>query len=138
MDETGWSWVPAGALSGIPDGGGAVIRRGDAEIGVFRSGDRVWAMDNRCLHNGGSLADGMVREGVVTCPLHWWRYDLATGARLGAGDLRLACYEVKVRDGEVLVRCPPAPPPRSLRERLLEHAREWTAANPRSPDGETP
>ena len=102
-----------------------MIRRGDLEIGVFRSDDRVWAMNNRCLHSGGSLAEGMVREGVVTCPLHWWRYDLATGQRLGAESLRLACYEVRVRDGEVLVRCPPIAPKRSLRETLLKHAREW-------------
>ena len=115
-----------------------MIHRGDLEIGVFRSGDRVWAMNNRCLHNGGSLAEGMVRRGVVTCPLHWWRYDLATGRKLGSGNRRLTCYEVDVRGEEVMVWCPPVPPQRSLRDRLLEHAREWTRENPRRSVGEAP
>lgn len=131
MRESDWSWVSAGALSDIPDGSGTVIDRGDLEIGVFRSDDRVWAMNNRCLHNGGSLAEGMVRNGVVTCPLHWWRYDLPTGSRLGAPQMRLTCYEVKVQGGEVLVRCPPIPVVRSLREQLLAHAKEWIRENPR-------
>ena len=128
--------MSVGDLSEIPDGSGTVVHRGDLEIGVFRSDDRVWAMDNRCLHNGGSLADGTVRRGIVTCPLHWWRYDLETGGRLGAENLRLVCYDVRVREGEVLVRCPPMPPARSLREKLLEHAREWTRENPRDYVGE--
>ena len=40
----------------------------------------------------------------------------------GAGQ---ATYPVLVEDGVVIVEVPDPKPPKSMRERLLEHAREW-------------
>jgi hypothetical protein len=56
--------------------------------------------------------------------MHWWRYDVGSGRRLGQPELRVARYPVRVVDGEVRVTVPPAAPARSLRELLLDHARE--------------
>jgi hypothetical protein len=70
----------------------------------------------------------MVRDGVVTCPLHWWRFDLLTGEHVGDPGLRLARYPVRVADGTVEVLVPPSPPVLSLRERLLAAGQEWKAA----------
>ena len=39
------------------------------------------AVDGACPHEGGPLADGLVADRCVTCPLHGWRFDLRTGAR---------------------------------------------------------
>jgi hypothetical protein len=61
---------------------------------------------------------------VLVCPMHWWRYDVRTGGRLGQPGLRLRRYPVRVVDGQVRVTVPPAPPRRSWREVLLEHARQ--------------
>ena len=53
--------------------------------GVRGSGDLV-VTDGACPHNGGPLADGLVRDGVVICPWHWYSYELATGrCRTAAG-----------------------------------------------------
>jgi hypothetical protein len=59
--------------------------------------------------------------------MHWWRYDVRSGRRLGQPELGVARYPVRVVDGEVRVTVPPAPPPRSWREVLLDHAREGGA-----------
>jgi hypothetical protein len=56
--------------------------------------------------------------------MHWWRYDVHSGRRLGQPSLRVATHPVRVVDGEVRVTVTPAPPPRSWREILLEHARD--------------
>lgn len=99
---------------------------GGVEVAVFNVDGDLCALDGRCLHRGGSLAEGTVRGGIVTCPLHFWRYELGTGARLGAPGLRLSCHPVRVRDGRVEVRVDPPPaPPASLRERLLHAGRLW-------------
>jgi nitrite reductase (NADH) small subunit len=82
-----------------------------------------YALDDHCLHRDGRLSDGTVRGGVVTCPEHWWRYDLRTGARIDhPGDL-LPSYRAREVDGWVEVDLPEADAPRSLREILLAHAR---------------
>ena len=54
----------------------------DNEYGgsVRKDGD-VFVYRNRCPHRGGPLARGVVQDGrVVRCPMHGWRFDLATGA----------------------------------------------------------
>lgn len=122
--------VRAGPAAAIPANGAVVVRAGGREVAVFNLGDRLVAVDHRCPHRGGPIAEGHVRNGVVTCPRHWWRYDLSTGERLGAPRIRLATYPVRVEEGEAVVEIPPLDEPTSIRELLLRHAREWKAANP--------
>lgn len=51
-------------------------------IAVFRHARAWFAIDGMCAHQGGPLADGVVRDGCVTCPWHGWQYDLATGIQM--------------------------------------------------------
>ena len=62
-------------------------------IAVFRAAGGWYALDAACPHRGGPLADGIVCDRAVICPLHDRRYDLATGAPLGAGE-PVAAYAV--------------------------------------------
>jgi NAD(P)H-dependent nitrite reductase small subunit len=118
-------WVAVAEVGALPSGASLAVRAGAAEVAVFNVAGELRAMEGRCLHRGGVLADGMVDGDVVTCPLHWWRYDLRTGERLGAPELRLSCYPVRVQAGRVEVLVPAASPELSLRERLLAAGRDW-------------
>ena len=54
---------------------------------VFEVAGTLVVTDGACPHNGGPLVEGLVRGGVVTCPWHWYSYELATGrCRTAAGD----------------------------------------------------
>jgi nitrite reductase/ring-hydroxylating ferredoxin subunit len=121
-------WVAVACAADLAPGTAVTARVGRGEVAVFSIGDELLAVEARCLHKGGALVEGHVSEGVVTCPRHWWRYDLHTGERVGAPDLRLACYPTRVVDGRVEVLVPnirPSAP--ALRERLLAAGREWQA-----------
>lgn len=124
-DRDGLVHVSAGPVGDLPPGEAVVVEVRGREVAVFNVGGRLHALDNRCLHRGGPLARGFVRDGVVTCPWHWWRYDLSTGCKLGEPARRLRAYEVTVRDGEVIVAVPRGAGHRdeSLRDLLLRHAR---------------
>ena len=69
-------------------------------IAVFRTPDGFRAADHACPHAGGPLADGIVADSCVTCPLHGWRFDLETGRALNA-DAAIAVHAVVERDGEL-------------------------------------
>ncbi|HWL45359.1 MAG TPA: Rieske (2Fe-2S) protein [Ilumatobacter sp.] len=115
--------VPAGRLEALPER--RAVAFGDGRAVVVRVGAEVCAYRNQCLHQASPLDGAWVRDGVLTCPLHFWRYDVADGTcRNGTG--RLDTHPVTIVDGEVLVDLPEPPPPVPLREHLLAHARDWT------------
>jgi len=63
------------------------------------------AFDDRCTHEGGSLADGTMICGRVQCPWHGSQFDVATGkVKSGPAKAKLATYEVERRRGEIVLR----------------------------------
>jgi nitrite reductase (NADH) small subunit len=76
-------------------------------VAVFRTPDGHVAIDGACPHSGGPLADGLVADACVTCPLHGWRFDLRSGAALG-NHPGVTAHEVVERDGELWLRLAPA------------------------------
>jgi nitrite reductase/ring-hydroxylating ferredoxin subunit/uncharacterized membrane protein len=66
------------------------------------------AFDDGCTHRGGSLADGVCIGGTVQCLWHGSQFDCTTGeVRCGPAKKKLRVYEVKQRQGDVLLVSPP-------------------------------
>jgi nitrite reductase/ring-hydroxylating ferredoxin subunit/uncharacterized membrane protein len=60
------------------------------------------AFDDHCTHRGGSLADGVLACGTVTCPWHGSQYDAATGAvKSGPTEKPIRTYRVEEVGGRV-------------------------------------
>jgi nitrite reductase (NADH) small subunit len=72
-------WVRIAYCEDFPLREGRAVLVGDREIAIFNLGDRFLAVDNRCPHRGGPLADGIVSGSSVVCPLHGWKIDLRQG-----------------------------------------------------------
>jgi nitrite reductase/ring-hydroxylating ferredoxin subunit/uncharacterized membrane protein len=80
---------------------------GGTDILLYRRGDRVFALADRCSHRGGPLHEGRVDDGKVTCPWHQSTFRLDDGAIVqGPATAPQPCYEVRVRDGAIEVREP--------------------------------
>jgi len=95
--------VVVGKLDDIPAGQGRAYVVGGRTIAVFRQRDgRVFATDNQCPHRGGPLAEGIVGDGKVICPLHAWKIDLASGRCLGE-NAAVCTHPVEVIGGEIVV-----------------------------------
>ena len=100
------AWVDVGAVIDVPLRGARRVPTPDGDVAVFRTGDnQLYALKDRCPHKDGPLSQGMVHGRSVTCPLHAWKIDLATGEPLGA-DADKGCTPVmplKVQDGRILL-----------------------------------
>jgi nitrite reductase (NADH) small subunit len=93
------SEVEVGALEDIPVGEGRTYAVEDAQVAVFRLRDgTLRAIDAVCPHRGGPLADGLIDERVVVCPLHGHTFDMCTGAEAG-GELSVRSYPVSAVEG---------------------------------------
>jgi phenylpropionate dioxygenase-like ring-hydroxylating dioxygenase large terminal subunit len=76
------TWLPV-ALSAELKSKPLARRIGGVPIVLFRSGDGVAALKDRCPHRNYPLSDGKVKDGAIQCPYHGWRFN-------GAG----ACVEI--------------------------------------------
>ena len=100
-----------GPIDRIPPGEGQTFLVEGREIAVFRSRitDELFATQARCPHKHGLLADGIVGDGKVICPLHSYKFDLATGTPLGNTCRSLATFRTEITaDRRVLVSLMPA------------------------------
>jgi len=86
------------------------VRVGDQAIALFNVAGVVYAVDDRCPHEGGRLSLGTVEVDTVRCPVHGACFALATGHTLEppAGepmgppvDRGVRVYPVSVIDDEI-------------------------------------
>ena len=91
--------------SSIADNSSLAGRIGDDDVLLVRSGNRFFAVGAHCTHYRGPLADGIVGDGTIRCPLHHACFSLETGEALRAPALDpIRCWRVEQRDGKVFVR----------------------------------
>ncbi len=99
--------VDAGPMTAIPTRGARVLRVEGYDIALFRTtGDRVYALEDRCPHRGGPLSQGIVHGHCVTCPLHDWVIDLESGEATGPDEGATERFDVTIENGRILVAVP--------------------------------
>ena len=59
---------------------------------------------NACGHLGMEIDGGEIEDGIITCPYHGFRYDLASGECLTAPEVQLQPHAVRVTGERVEVR----------------------------------
>ena len=98
-------WTSTVAEADIREGEATRATAGDVQVMLARHEGRVYALADRCTHRGGSLSDGKVEDGCVTCPLHSSVFRLSDGSVLrGPASSPEPAFDVRVEDGTVQVR----------------------------------
>lgn len=98
------SWVLAGSYDEITPGTPRCIDIGEHRIAMFRTGDDVYAIGDRCSHAEASLSEGEVDDFEVECPRHGAIFDIRTGEACSLPATRpVPSYRTDVRDGSIFV-----------------------------------
>jgi len=96
------NWIDIAALDDIPRLGSRVVSTDTVDIAVFRTAsDAVFALKDECPHRQGPLSQGIVHDTTVTCPLHNWKIDLASGEAKGPDEGCTRTYPIKVENGRI-------------------------------------
>jgi len=104
MDGQVSVWTDVGHLDDIPRLGARVVVTPAIDIAVFRTtGDRVFALHDRCPHKSGKLSQGIVHGESVTCPLHNWVIGLADGQAQAPDEGCSAVVPVRLQHGRILL-----------------------------------
>lgn len=81
-----------------------VARRRGVDVAVFRNAeDQVFALLDRCPHQGGPLSQGIVFGTSVACPLHNWTIGLDDGCAYAPDEGCTQRFSCKVEAGQVLL-----------------------------------
>jgi len=104
-------------LRELPPGGRKRVAVDGRDIVLFNVGGEVFALADRCPHQGGRLSEGRLvglveaaepgrytwsRGGeIVRCPWHGWEFDLRTGrSRCEPSRLRTRAYDVSIEPAD--------------------------------------
>jgi nitrite reductase/ring-hydroxylating ferredoxin subunit len=108
----------------IPENGRLVVDIGEATVGIFRVGGRLFAYLNRCPHMGGPVCQGLVIPAVreivderqvsrgyafdesemrIVCPWHGYEFAIETGSHPAKASIKLTAVPVEEEGGDVYV-----------------------------------
>ncbi|MDQ6953858.1 MAG: nitrite reductase small subunit NirD [Mariprofundaceae bacterium] len=104
MTKATENWIEICSLDEIPPSQARTVNIGNASIAVFRlSDDRIKALENRCPHKNGPLAEGIISGDDVLCPLHNWRIHLEDGQVAAPDQGCVKTYSTKIEHGIVFL-----------------------------------
>ena len=98
-------WIAVGSLHDIPMLGSRIVRLPHMDIAIFRAeGDKLFAVEDKCPHKQGPLSQGIVHGAQVTCPLHNWVIELATGKAVAPDVGCVKTYDIRLSGSDLYIR----------------------------------
>jgi 3-phenylpropionate/trans-cinnamate dioxygenase ferredoxin subunit len=75
------------------------------EYAIYHSIDGFFASEGSCTHEEEPLADGIVIDNVIECPLHQGRFDVRNGKALSAPVcIDLQTFPVQILEGDIYIQ----------------------------------
>ena len=71
---------------------------------LIKQSGQVYAIDNRCPHQGCGFSGGKLDGAVIVCPCHDWRFSLKTGEYEEEPAMKLKFYELKIKAGKIWIK----------------------------------
>jgi len=105
------NFVKAAQISELTPGNKLKVTVEGKTILLANIGGNCYALDNKCPHLGGSLAEGNLDGENIVCPKHGAIFNLKTGKNMGVAKILFLkitpndakTYPVKVEGGDILV-----------------------------------
>jgi nitrite reductase/ring-hydroxylating ferredoxin subunit len=89
----------------VPDDSMKRARKDDADVLLVRQRGRLCALAHPCVHMGGPLSEGTLKDGSVVCPWHGSEFRLDDGLVInGPAAQNQPCLDVRERAGEIEVK----------------------------------
>lgn len=103
-------FVDACGVAEIPENRARIVTVAGERVAIFKYENKISAVSNVCQHQNGPLGEGKIVAGCITCPWHGYQYLPETGGSPPPFAERVPTFNVRVRDGRVLIHPKPNPP----------------------------
>lgn len=95
--------VRVASVSQLQPGWVIEARIGCQTYAICNSGGEIHALDGSCPCTGGPLGQGAIREDLLVCPWHGWRFDCRTGASAYDPNITLAKFPITISGDDILL-----------------------------------
>ncbi|MCX5813247.1 MAG: Rieske 2Fe-2S domain-containing protein [Proteobacteria bacterium] len=107
-------YIRVAATGELPTNTRTIVLINGKEVLLANLDGSYYAIANKCTHAGGSLAGGVLKGGIITCPNHGARFNVMTGEAVGQIKVgfreikteNVECYTVKVEGIDIMVGIP--------------------------------
>jgi len=100
-------YVDACGVAEIPENRARIVCLSGERVAIFKYDGKISAISNVCQHQNGPLGEGKIVFGCVTCPWHGYQYQPDTGASPPPFVEKVPTFNVRVKNGRVLVQPQP-------------------------------
>ena len=101
------SWTDVGRADALSEMAPLAVEVAGEHLVVVRCGDVLYAVEDRCTHDGESLGEAQVENCQIICPRHGAHFCLRTGDALTPPAYEpLRTYRAREQDGRILVETP--------------------------------
>jgi len=77
------------------------------DIALYNVDGKYYATDDFCKHRGGHLGEGHLLGTTVTCPLHFWQYDITDGRCTSHPNGDIRAYPVTEEGDDLILTAEP-------------------------------
>jgi sulfoxide reductase heme-binding subunit YedZ len=102
-------FIDACAVADIPENRAKTVFLSGERVAIFKYDGKISAVSNVCQHQNGPLGEGKIIYGCITCPWHGYQYAPETGASPPPFVEKVPTFNVRVKNGRVLIHPKPNP-----------------------------
>ena len=96
------AWVDVAAFDALDPDFPLAVQVEGKDVGLYLQDGQVHALENICPHAHAILTDGFQEAGLIECPLHGARFEIAGGRCLDEiGQRDLVCHRTRLNEGRV-------------------------------------
>ena len=104
-NRPGANWHLVGAVADIDEEDVMQFDHADETYAIYHTIDGFYATDGLCTHEEQHLADGLVIDNIIECPLHQGRFDVRSGeAKSAPVCVDLKTYRVQIDKGNIYIQ----------------------------------
>ena len=95
-----------GSVAALKPGWVAEAEVAGETFALINVGGEIRAFEGECPCTGGPLGQGAIREGLLVCPWHGWRYDCESGVCHYNAEVRIKRVAVRVERDDIFIDLP--------------------------------
>jgi 3-phenylpropionate/trans-cinnamate dioxygenase ferredoxin subunit len=100
-------WIDVGPADAVTESTTLSTEVDGYPVVVARCGSMLFAVEDRCTHDGESLSGAEIENCEIICPRHGARFDLRTGDALTPPAYEpIRTFNVRLENGRILVESP--------------------------------